>query len=200
MEEKTKALEQIIDELRREIAALEAKCQQEEQVARESKQYLTRLIESSPDAIISTDEEGNVVLFSEGAETLLGYRAKEVAGRSISMLYGDEAGPKQIAREMRKRGGSVSCFESVLLARDGNNIPVLVSASAFFDEKGDEMGTIGFVRDLRDRWREKEAREELATELKAARDRFQYLLTVTPGVIYTTKGSGDYACTSVRGQ
>ena len=59
------------------------------------------------------------------------------------------------------------------------------------------MGTIGFVRDLRDRWREKEAREELATELKAARDRYQYLLTVTPGVIYTTKGSGYYACTSV---
>src|SRR5689334_7277812 len=150
MEEKTQAQDQIVDELRRQIAALEAERQQAEQVARESRQYLTRLIESSPDAIISTDKEGNVVLFSEGAETVLGYRAKEVTGRNISMLYSDEAGPRQIAREMRKRGGSVSCFESVLLAKDGNNIPVLVSASAFFDEKGDEMGTIGFVRDLRD--------------------------------------------------
>ena len=98
---------------------------------------------------------------------------------------------------MRKHGGSVSCLESVLLAKDGNNIPVLISASVILDEKAEEMGTIGFVRDLRERWREKEAREELATELKAARDRYQYLLTVTPGVIYTTKASGDYACTSV---
>ena len=49
----------------------------------EAKRYLTRLIETSPDAIISTDKDGNVVLFSEGAETLLGYRAKEVTGRSI---------------------------------------------------------------------------------------------------------------------
>jgi PAS domain S-box-containing protein len=192
MEEKTK--EQIIDELRRQITALEAERQQAEQVARETKRHLTRLIESSPDAIISTDKEGNVVLFSEGAESLLGYRAKEVTGRSASLLYGDEAGPRQIAREMRKHGGSVSCLESVLLAKDGNNIPVLISASVILDEKAEEMGTIGFVRDLRERWREKEAREELATELKAARDRYQYLLTVTPGVIYTTKASGDYAC------
>src|SRR6187200_1043 len=197
MEEKNKAQDQIVDELRRQIAALEAERQQAEQVARESKQYLTRLIESSPDAIISTDKEGNVVLFSEGAETLLGYRAKEVTGRSISMLYGDEAGPRQIAREMRKRGGSVSCFESVLLAKDGSNIPVLISASVLSDDKGEEAGTIGFVRDLRERKREEEERDERATELKAGRDRFQYLLTVTPGVVYTTQASGDYACTSV---
>jgi PAS domain S-box-containing protein len=163
----------------------------------ETKGYLTRLIETSPDAIISTDKEGNVVLFSEGAETLLGYRAKEITGRSISVLYGDEAGARQVALEMRKRGGTVSCFESVMLAKDGSNIPVLISASVLFDAEGQEAGTIGFARDLRERKREQEALDELATELKAARDRFEYLLTVTPGVIYTTQGSGDYACTSV---
>ena len=158
------------DELRQQIGALEAERKQAEQVAleanaklRETKRYLTRLIESSPDAIISTDKEGNVVLFSEGAETLLGYRAKEVAGRSASMLYGDEAGARQVAREMRKRGGTVSCLESVMLAKDGSNIPVLISASVLFDEKGEEVGTVGFARDLRERKREEEAREERAT-------------------------------------
>jgi PAS domain S-box-containing protein len=127
----------------------------------------------------------------------LGYRAKEIIGRSISVLYGDEAGARQVALEMRKRGGTVSCFESVLLAKDGSNIPVLISASVLFDEEGQEAGTIGFARDLRERKQEQEALDELATELKAARDRFEYLLTVTPGVIYTTQASGDYACTSV---
>ena len=136
-----------IDELRQKIGALETERKQAEQTALEVKRSLTRLIESSPDAIISTDKQGNVVLFSEGAETLLGYRAKEVTSRNISVLYGDEAEPKQIAREMRKRGGSVSCFESVLLAKDGSNIPVLISASVLSDDKGEETGTIGFVRD-----------------------------------------------------
>jgi PAS domain-containing protein len=101
-----------IDELRQKIGALETERKQAEQTAleanaslQETQRCLTRLIESSPDAIISTDKQGNVVLFSEGAETLWGYRAKEVTSGNISVLYGDEAGPKQIARETRKRGG-----------------------------------------------------------------------------------------------
>ena len=48
----------------------------------ETKRYLTRLIDSSTDAIISTDMEGNVVFFNEGAETLLRYREEEIIGRA----------------------------------------------------------------------------------------------------------------------
>src|SRR5207253_5203774 len=173
-----------------------------------TKRHLTRLIESSPDAIISTDEKGNVVLFNEGAEVLLGYRAGEVTGRRATMLYGSEAGENEVVREMRKRGGSVSGFDCVLRAKDGGNIPVLISASVLFDDEGREVGTVGFATDLRERKKSEEvlqrARdelerrvEELTTELKAARERLRYLLTVTPGIIYTNKASGDYACTFV---
>jgi PAS domain S-box-containing protein len=136
--------DQIIKE-REQIGALESELKQAEQVAlaanaklHETRQHLTRLIETSPDAVISTDKEGNVVLFSESAEALLGYRAKEVTGRSTSILYGDEAGARQVAREMRKRGGTVSSFESGVVAKDGGNIPVLISASVPLDEKGEE--------------------------------------------------------------
>ena len=56
----------------------------------ETKQSLSRLIESSPDAIISTDRDGNVVLFNDGAETLLGFRAEEViAGLAASRRDSD---------------------------------------------------------------------------------------------------------------
>ena len=186
-----------IDEVRQQIVRLEVERKQIEQALLESKRYLTRLIESSPDAIISTDKDGNIKLFSESAEALLGYRAKEIAGRSMSVLYGDDAGARQVTLEMRKRGGSVSCLETMMLAKDGSNIPVSVSASVLVDDKGGEAGTIGFVRDLRERKRLEDALEERGTDLRAARERFQYVLTVTPGVIYTTQGSGDYACTSV---
>src|SRR5215470_1937259 len=110
MQQKNK--DQIIKEQRQQIGALEAAALEANAKLQETKRYLTRLIETSPDAIISTDKEGNVVLFSEGAENLLGHRAKEVTGRSTSVLYGDEAGARQIAREMRKRGGTVAFFES----------------------------------------------------------------------------------------
>ena len=174
----------------------------------ETKRSLSRLIESSPDAIISTDQEGNVVLFNEGAEVMLGYRAEEVIGRHVSVLYGGEAGANEVTREMRKRGGTVSGFDSVLWAKDGSSIPVLISACVLFDEEGQEVGTVGFATDLRARKREEEALqkandelekrvEERTTELEKARARLQYLLTVTPGIIYTNQASGNYACTFV---
>ena len=184
------------------------KRKQAEQVAVESKRYLTRLIEGSPDAIISTDNEGNVVLFNQGAETLLGYRPEEVSGRPVSVLYGGEVRANDVAREVRKRGGTVSGFESALQTKDGRSIPVLISASALFDEEGREAGMVEFATDLRERKREEEtlqkARDELEKrveertgELKAARERLQYLMTVTPGIIYTNQASGNYACTFV---
>jgi adenylate cyclase len=179
-----------------------------EQAAVEAQRYLTSLIESSSDAIISTDKEGKIVLINEGAERLLGYQAKEVIGRPVAMLYGSEAAAKEVFREMRKRGGTVSGFDSVARGKDGSSIPVLISASMLHDADGREAGTVGFITDMRERKREQEALrqaydelekrvEERTTDLNTVRERFQYLLTVTPGIIYTTKASGDYACTFV---
>jgi PAS domain S-box-containing protein len=194
---------EITERKKSEQAALEANVE-----LQETKRYLSRLIESAPDAIISTDRKGNVVLFNEGAEILLGYRAEEVIGRRVTLLYGSEAGEHEVMREMRKRGGSVSGFDGVLRAKDGSNIPVLISASVLFDDEGREVGTVAFNTDLRERKAGEEALqrahdelerriEERTTELKAAQERVRYLLTVTPGIIYTNKVSADYACTFV---
>src|SRR6478672_11748311 len=179
-----------------------------EQAALEAKRYLARLIESSTDAIISTDNEGKIVLVNEGAERLLGYQAKDLIGRPVTVVYGSEAAAKEILREMRKRGGTVSGFDCLVKDKDGSSIPVLISTSMLHDEEGREVGTVGFATDMRERKREQEALqqaydelekrvEERTTELNTARERFQYLLTVTPGIIYTTQATGEYACTFV---
>jgi PAS domain S-box-containing protein len=188
---------------------------QREQVAlkanielQETKQYLTRLLESSSDAIISTDKAGNVVLFNEGAEILLGYRTEEVIGKRLSFLYGSEERVRDVVREMRKRGGTASAFESSLSAKDGQDIPVLISASVLLDEAGHEIGTVGFATDTRERRRaedelqkahyELEQRvEERTVELKAARERQRYLMSVAPGIMYTNQASGAFKCTFV---
>ena len=168
---------------------------------------MTRLIGSTPDAIVATDRQGNVVLFNEGAEALLGYRAEDVIGRPTTQLYDSEDHAREIVLEMRKRGGTAAGFESILKAKDGRAIPVLISASALLDQDGQEAGMVGFATDLRARKREeaelRKAHEELerhveerTTELKAARERLRYLMTVTPAIVYTNQAS-DYTCTFV---
>jgi PAS domain S-box-containing protein len=187
---------------RAEQAALDANVE-----LQETKRYLTRLIESSPDAIIATDKGGNVVLFNQGAEALLGYRAEDVGGHPMSGLYSGEESARELALEMRKRGGSAAGFESLLKTKDGTSVPVLISASVLFDKDGHEAGMVGFATDLRTRKREEEELrrahdelekhvEERTTELKAARERLRYLMTVTPAIVYTNQAS-DYSCTFV---
>ncbi len=174
----------------------------------ETKRSLIRLIESSPDAIISTDKDGSITLFNEGAETLLGFRADEVVGRNVSILYGGAAGANEVLREMQKRGGTVSGLETMLWGKDGAGIPVQVSASLLFDDRGEQIGTVGFATDQRERKRAQEELqkayddleervEERTIELQTARERLQYLLTVTPGIMYTNEATGNFRCTFV---
>src|SRR5215471_3826831 len=181
---------------RAEQQALEANAE-----LQKTKRSLSRLIESSPDAIIATDKNG-VTLFSEGAEGLLGYRAEEAVGGSVALLYGGDARVNEVLREMHKRGGTVSGFDGMLWAKDQSAIPVLISASLLFDDDGQEIGTVGFATDLRERKRTEEAVqkaydelekrvEERTRELREARGRLQYLLTVTPGIMYTNNASGN---------
>src|ERR1700693_3652291 len=132
MNDEKNTKEQLIDELvvsRQRITSLETSENELKQAEKarlaanaelqEMRRHLTRLIDSSTDAIISTDKEGNVVLFNEGAEALLGYRAEEVIGQRVTILYESEERAKEVMRQMRKRGGTVSAFETALRAKDG---------------------------------------------------------------------------------
>lgn len=57
----------------------------------ESKEYLQNVIEDSPDVIITTDTEGNIVEFNKGAEGMLKYKRTEVIGTPADHLYMDES-------------------------------------------------------------------------------------------------------------
>src|SRR5215207_7867858 len=60
-----------------------------------------------------------------------------------------------------------------------------------------EEPALGKVVGLSRRIGELQDRTRIETELKEARQRLQYLLAVSPAIIYTTKASGDFACTFV---
>lgn len=128
-----------------------------------TKKYLEGLINSSTDAIIATDRGGSVVLFNTGAEALLGFKREEIIGQSVTALYNSEEFAKGVMRHMRQGGGKVTAFETLLKTRDDKLIPVLLSASILYNEEGEETGTVGFSKDLRERKEIEFRLEELAT-------------------------------------
>lgn len=197
MKDKDKTKDQLINELvemRQRITELktsEAELIRTEEELREAhkgleqtKQYLERLIESSPDAIVSTDQEGAVTFFSLGAETLLGYEQEEILGQSVTLLYEDEDRAKEVMRQMRESGGTVAGFETLLRAKDGSLIPALISASILYDEDGHEAGTVGFNKDLRERKKGEEA-------LRESEERFRFVTESAIDAIISADGSGN---------
>lgn len=144
-----------------------------EEALREMRQYLIRLIEVSPDAIVSTNGGGDIVLFNKGAEALLGYRREEIIGRRVTVIYESEQRAKDVMRRMRHEGGSVAGWETTLQAKDGSRIPVLLSASILYDAEGREAGTVGFNKDLRERKRAEE-------KLRESEERYRTLFENAP--------------------
>jgi len=121
---------------------------------RRTRAYLETLIESSPDAIITTDTDGRIALFNSGASKLLGYRPDEAIGRSVVLIYSslEEAKRVRFALEAKRPGGEsgrISNYESLLRAKWREKIPVSLSASILYDSEGEEIGTAGISKDLR---------------------------------------------------
>src|SRR6516164_4247542 len=69
------------------------------------------------------------------------------------------------------------------------------------DDRPNGAEVMAELAHLRERVRELEAletgRATAETELSDARQRFQYLLAVSPAIIYATQASGDFRCTFV---
>jgi PAS domain S-box-containing protein len=117
-------------------------------------EFQTKLIQTSVDGIIANDNHGNIILFNRGAEKIMGYQSAEVIGRvHVSSLY-----PPGVAREIRQKihspehggPGRLVSYETVVLAKDGERIPIELSATAILEDS-QEVAIVGFFRDLRER-------------------------------------------------
>ena len=110
------------------------------------------LIQSSIDAIVASDKDGIIIVFNQMAENFLGYSEDEVVK---AMSFNDLFAPG-IVEELRKEllseeyGGEnrLFLFETYVIDKTGNKIPIQFSATVMFDE-GEEIGMVGFFRDLR---------------------------------------------------
>lgn len=123
----------------------------------ESKEYLQNVIEDSPDVIITTDTEGNIVEFNKGAEGMLKYKRAEVIGTPADHLYMDESERRNILEIVEEKGKVIN-YEARLKTRDGSVLDVNLTLSQLRDGLGNIIGTVGISRDITEI---KKKREEL---------------------------------------
>ncbi len=116
--------------------------------------YFEKLLDNSPDIVVAVDRRGTIVFYNDGARSTLGYSPEEVLGQHVTRLYPDLAEARKVMAAMRAghdtAPGRVKNFETVFVAKNGARIPVAISGSIIRDEQGQELGSIGFAKDLRE--------------------------------------------------
>ncbi|MCL6620846.1 MAG: GAF domain-containing protein [Syntrophobacterales bacterium] len=117
-------------------------------------EFQEKLIMTSSDGIIANDRDGNILIFNAGAEKIMGYSREEVVGKiNVRDIY-----PPGEAKRVKKAiyspdyggPGRLVAYETVVLNKNGEEVPIELSASLIFEDD-QEVGTVGFFRDLRER-------------------------------------------------
>jgi len=145
-----------------------------ERELRKANTFLNNLIQSSVDGIVVVDTKGNILVFNEGAERILGYKAEEVMGHSEVLLKFYDL---DLAREMMRRmrsseygpPGKLNPTRISFKSKSGEEVPVNFSA-AIIKEGNKEIGSVGIFSDLREHERMRQELADLREHERMRRD------------------------------
>jgi PAS domain S-box-containing protein len=137
----------------------------EQKRSEQIQQQLANIVDSSDDAIMSTDLDGRIVSWNRGAMRLFGYSAEQAVGMPITKLIPpelpDEA-PKLLGRI--RYGEYIDHYETVHQRSDAGIIHVSLSVSPMKNAEGTLVGASQIARDITER---KGAEAHVAADLQA---------------------------------
>jgi PAS domain S-box-containing protein len=137
---------------------------QAEEALRAAKEYAETLIESSLDMIIAVDADRRIVEFNHAAEHTFGYGKEEVVGRSVGMLYADQA--EGLLVHGAALHGDAYTTEIKNRRKNGEVFDSFLAVSVLRDTAGQTIGLMGISRDITDRKRAEEALRRSHEELE----------------------------------
>jgi PAS domain S-box-containing protein len=110
---------------------------------------LSKSVESSNDAIITTTLDGIVTSWNRGAELTYGYSAKEILGISISILDPPVLVGETIElNELTKFEEQINNYETLRVRKDGKLINVSLTLSPILDESENLIAILIVARDI----------------------------------------------------
>lgn len=157
---------------------------------KENEKWLSTVLSSIGDAVITTDTGGSVLSMNPAAEYLTGWEKDNALGKSIEEVFNiiDEATEGKCAHPFHtvvKDKTVVSMANHILLiTRNGNRIPVANSTAPIKDEKGNVIGVVLIFSDVT-------KRKEAEDALRKSEEQVRMLLNSTAEAIYGVDTEGN---------
>jgi hypothetical protein len=142
----------------------------ERQQAGEAQARLAAIVQSSYDAIVSMTLAGEITSWNPAAESMYGYRAREMIGRSVLRVVppAHHEAERQLLQRVG-RGERLERLRAERIGRDGRVIKTSLTLSPIVDPAGGIVGVSSISRDL--------------TQEEEAEAKFQGLLEAAPDAI-----------------
>ncbi len=121
-----------------------------ERELRETKDFLSIIMESSVDGIITTDLKGKITYLNRGMEDMMGMKREEVTGMHICNFYKEGIDQARRIMSLLTLHERIENYEISVLRKDGVVRSIVTSLFMLRDEEGKDIGTGGIFKDVTD--------------------------------------------------
>jgi two-component system, cell cycle sensor histidine kinase and response regulator CckA len=147
----------------------------------ESEERYRIVAETAIDAIVTIDEDGEILFVNHAAERIFGYKAAEMLGRNLSLLTPEYSGEQDRGQYQQR--------EVAGRHKDGGEIALEVSFGEF--KQGSRTLATGVLRDIRRRKQAEAARHKAEDELHEANETLRAVIEASPLAIVAFDFSGN---------
>lgn len=164
--------------------------QRAEESLRKQSEWLKVTLSSIGDAVISTDAEGRVSFMNGVAEKMTGWSQDEALGRPLPEVFhiineeSRETVENPALRALRDGDIVGLANHTILVAKDGSELPIDDSAAPISSADGQILGCVLVFRDITEHKRAEEALRRSQSDTDRQRRLYEAILTNTPDFAY----------------
>ena len=113
--------------------------------------FMANILRDSADAIITMDANEFITSWNKGAESIFGYAANEMIGKSVDMIVPPELREAQELEHISRRfqtQGAVRNYQTERITKDGRRIQVIFTRTAILNDSGHVVGSSSVLKDV----------------------------------------------------
>lgn len=159
-----------------------------EEALSESEGRLRSIVQSTGDAIILMDAQGQVAFWNNGAEKTFGFSAEQMLGQPVAHIIphrfreAHQRGVERVAASGRLTA-QATMFELAGLRKNGTEFPLEFSLAAWTAKS--KLFITGIIRDITERTQAESA-------LRESEERFRMIMDNSPALIFIKDMEGRY--------
>jgi len=158
---------------------------------------LQTVLASISKGVVATDTEGRIDLLNPMAETLTGWSLAQALGKpfeDIVTIVSQQPGELIVSpvRAVLQDTRALNVFEpSTLINKEGSQTPIEYNAAPIKDQFGSIVGAVVVFRDVSDRQKVENERNQLTLLLAAQQKRLENILANVPGIVWESVAVPD---------